>query len=121
MDREILLGNVMIDCNDAGKLQTFYAQLLGWEACELWGKPAVRSSSGTAFLFAEEPDFVRPTWPEKEGMQQKQMHFDFPVKNLAKMVKKAELLGAVKADAQFGGNQWVTMVDPSGHLFCLCL
>lgn len=117
---EIRLGNIMVDCGDARELQCFYARLLGWEACELWAKPAVRSSTGVVLLFAEEPGYVRPVWPEKAGMQQKQMHFDFQVDDLAEMVEKAERLGAVRAAAQFGGDQWVTMADPAGHLFCLC-
>jgi hypothetical protein len=25
-----------------------------------------------------------------------------------------------KAIFQFGGSEWVTMIDPAGHPFCLC-
>lgn len=74
---EISLGNVMVDCDDELKLQRFYGELLGWEMCELFDRPAVRSSDGIVFLFIEEPDYVPPVWPEKAGKQQKQMHFDF--------------------------------------------
>ena len=114
------LGNVMVDCEDEAKLQAFYSELLGWERCTLYDRPGVRSSGGIVFLFISEPDYVRPVWPEKEGSQQKQMHFDFQVPNLAEYVAKAEKLGAVKAPDQFGGKYWVTMFDPSGHPFCLC-
>lgn len=64
--------------------------------------------------------YVRPIWPEEEGKQQKQMHFDFQVPDVPKAVKKAEALGAVKMEAQFGGNEFTTMLDPAGHPFCLC-
>lgn len=117
---EVLLGNVMVDCDDERKLQRFYGELLGWEMCELFARPAVRSSSGIVFLFIEEKDYVPPVWPEDTGKQQKQMHFDFQVDNVAEMVKKAESLGAKKAESQFGGNDFVTMFDPAGHPFCLC-
>ncbi len=117
---EVVLGNVMVDCDDERKLQRFYGELLGWEMCELFARPAVRSSSGIVFLFIEEKDYVSPVWPEKAGKQQKQMHFDFQVDNVAEMVKKAESLGAKKAESQFGGNDFVTMFDPAGHPFCLC-
>lgn len=117
---EVVLGNVMIDCDDERKLQKFYAELLGWEACELFARPAVKSSTGIVFLFIEEPDYIRPTWPEINGMQQKQMHFDFQVDNVLEMMKKAEELGAVKANAQFGDKDYITMIDPAGHPFCLC-
>lgn len=63
-------------------------------------------------MFIEEKDYVPPVWPENAGKQQKQMHFDFQVDNVAEMVKKAE--------SQFGGNDFVTMFDPAGHPFCLC-
>ena len=120
MNNEVVLGNVMVDCDDEKKLQKFYSELLGWEMCELFARPAVRSSTGIVFLFIEEEDYIRPVWPEEEGKQQKQMHFDFQVDNVLEMVRKAELLGAVKAESQFGGNDFVTMLDPAGHPFCLC-
>lgn len=37
--------------------------------CELFARPAVRSSSGIVFLFIEEEDYVRPVWPEETGRQ----------------------------------------------------
>ena len=117
---EVVLGNVMVDCDDERKLQRFYGELLGWEMCELFARPAVSSSSGIVFLFIEEKDYVPPVWPENTGKQQKQMHFDFQVDNVAEMVKKAESLGAKKAESQFGGDDFVTMFDPAGHPFCLC-
>ena len=59
-------------------------------------------------------------WPEEEGKQQKQMHFDFQVSDVADAVEYAQSIGAIKATSQFGGNEWVTMLDPAGHPFCLC-
>lgn len=88
--------------------------------CELFERPAVRSDTGIVFLFSEEDNYIRPVWPEETGKQQKQMHFDFQVDHVMEMVKKAESLGAAKSEAQFGGNDFVTMLDPAGHPFCLC-
>ncbi|WP_073077393.1 VOC family protein [Sporobacter termitidis] len=120
MKKEVVLGNVMVDCDDERKLQKFYGELLGWDLCELFERPAVRSSSGVVFLFIEEPDYIRPIWPEESGKQQKQMHFDFQVDDILVMVEKAKVLGAVMAADQYGGEDFVTMIDPSGHPFCLC-
>ena len=120
MKDEVVLGNVMVDCNDEKQLQRFYGDLLGWEMCELYAKPAVRSSNGIVFLFSEESDYIPPVWPEENGRQQKQMHFDFQVEDVEKAVERAEKLGAVKAAAQYGGEHFVTMLDPAGHPFCLC-
>ena len=48
------------------------------------------------------------------------MHFDFQVPDLQAAVEYAQSLGAIKATAQFGGSEFVTMIDPAGHPFCLC-
>ncbi len=120
MEKEVLLGNVMVDCDDEKKLQKFYGALLGWEMCELFARPAVRSSTGIVFLFIEEAAYTRPVWPEESGKQQKQMHFDFQVDNVMEMVQKAEQLGATKSEAQFGRSDCVTMLYPAGHPFGVC-
>ena len=120
MKNEVILGNVMVDCDDEKKLQKFYGELLGWEMGEMFARPAVRSSTGIVFLFIEEEGYLPPVWPEEGQKQQKQMHFDFQVDDVAEMVQKAETLGAVKSKEQFGGDDFVTMFDPAGHPFCLC-
>ncbi len=118
----ICLGNIGVDCQDAARLQDFYAALLGWEKCELYECLAVRSQDGVVFLFdpARDYDYVRPVWPEMPGRQQKQMHFDFQVDDLAAAVAQAIEFGAVKAENQYGGEHFVTFFDPEGHPFCLC-
>lgn len=117
---KISLGNIMIDCDDEQKLCKFYHGLLGWERRVLFGRSALCSSDGLIFLFKEEPDYSPPKWPEEKGKQQKQMHFDFQVPDVAAAVAHAQSLGAVKAAAQFGNGEYVTMIDPAGHPFCLC-
>jgi len=117
---EYKLGNVMIDCLDAEGLCNFYANLLGWEKCIMYGLPAVRSLDGVVFLFAEEEDYLSPVWPEQANLQQKQMHMDFQVPSVPESVARAVALGAVKAQTQFGGDDFVTLLDPAGHPFCLC-
>ena len=121
MGQEVLLGNVMVDCDDEKKLQKFYSELLGWEICELFARPAVRSSSGIVFLFIEESGYIPPVWPEKDGNQQKQMHFDFQVDDVLLVAQKAERLGALRAGEQFVGNDFITMIDPAGHPFCFAI
>ena len=117
----ITLGNVMVDCYDDNRLWDFYAELLGWEKCVLYDLPAVRSQEGIVFLFIREEGYRPPVWPEEAEKQQKQMHFDFQVPDVPAAVRYAETLGAVKAAQQYGGAHFVTMFDPAGHPFCLCL
>jgi len=116
----IRLGNIMVDCGDEQALCEFYHKLLGWEKCEMYGRPALRSADGVLFLFIQEEDYVPPVWPEVSEAQQKQMHFDFQVPDVAAAIEYAVSLGAVKAASQFGGSDYVTMIDPAGHPFCLC-
>ena len=119
MCKEIRLADLVVDCPDAKKLSQFYHELLDWKTTELFGNPAVVSENGVMLVFVQEDDYVPPVWPEVEGRQQKQVHFDFLVSDLNTMITKAEALGARKADTQFGGSQFVTLFDPAGHPFCL--
>lgn len=121
MIQGICLGNLAIDCKNAIGLRDFYAALLGWESCLMYECPALRNETGFVLLFMEADfDYIKPVWPEEAGQQQKQMHLDFQVYDLPKAVQQAEALGAHKADSQFGGNHFITMLDPEGHPFCLC-
>ena len=120
MIKGIRLGNLMVDCADASALRGFYAAMLGWEPCEAYGLPGVRDERDGLILFAEEPDYLPPVWPELPGMQQMQIHLDFQVPDVTEAVAEAERLGAKKAAEQFGGSDFVTLFDPAGHPFCLC-
>lgn len=120
MSHEIKLADIVVDCADEQALCAFYVGLLGWKQSELFGHPAVVSENGVMFLFVQEEDYVPCVWPEAEGRQQKQMHFDFLVSDVTAAVARAEALGAKKAAIQFGGEHFTTMLDPAGHPFCLC-
>ncbi len=120
MATEIRLADLVVDCPDSRKLCDFYLGLLGWKETELFGNPAVISENGVMFVFVQEEDYVPPVWPEEEGRQQKQIHFDFLVPDVEAAVARAEELGAVKANSQFGGENFTTMLDPAGHPLCLC-
>jgi catechol 2,3-dioxygenase-like lactoylglutathione lyase family enzyme len=122
MAKGIKLGNITVDCADAKGLCDFYARFLGWEKIEMFGMPAVKDPGGMTILFVADEDYVYvpPVWPEQEGKQQKQIHFDFFVPDIAAAVKEAESLGAVKTKDQFGGDHFTTMLDPAGHPICIC-
>ena len=115
----IRLGNIMIDCNDDDSLREFYHKLLGWEKITMYGCPAVQKD-GVVFLFNKEEGYLPPVWPEENGKQQKQMHFDFQVENIVEAAEYAVTLGATKSLLQYGEDRWITLFDPEGHPFCLC-
>ena len=83
--------------------------------------PALIGDNGLLILFMGcDFEYIPPVWPEEPAKQQKQMHFDFQVDDLSYAVEEAIKLGATKAVAQYGGEHFVTMIDPEGHPFCLC-
>lgn len=119
MANAIRLADIVVDCADEKKLAAFYEGLLGWKTQEFFGHPALVSDY-LMLVFIQEEDYVPPIWPEQDGVQQKQLHFDFLVPDVPAAVARAEALGAVKAQVQFGGDAFTTMLDPAGHPFCLC-
>ena len=51
-------------------------------------------------------------------------HLDFGVSDgaeLQAMAAKALSLGATKASEQYGDGDWLTLLDPAGHPFCLVI
>lgn len=117
----ISIGDISIDCADPTRTQEFYAVLTDWKKCEAYGCPAVVSDGGLLILFMGcDYEYASPVWPEESGKQQKQMHFNFQVDDLLSAVEDAVKNGATKAATQYGGDHYVTMLDPEGHPFCLC-
>ena len=121
MISKLTIGDLTIDCANAGRARDFYADLMSWEKTTAFGALAVITDKGMTILFWE-PDvpFIPPVWPEESGEQQKQMHLDFTVDDVPSAVEKAIRLGATKAAEQYGGETCVTMLDTEGHPFCLC-
>lgn len=120
MISNLIIGDISIDCASPEKTRDFYAALTGWEKRESYGCPALLGGGLLLLFMGCDFEYVPPVWPEEDGKQQKQIHFNFQVDNLPSAVKEAERLGAAKAAAQYGGEHFVTMLDPEGHPFCLC-
>ena len=108
-----------VDCRSTEALRAFYAQLTPWD--QSFHPTSLAADNGFVVHFMQcDFDYVPPVWPEEPGRQQKQMHFNFEVDDLSAAVEEAVRLGAAKAANQYGGEQFVTMIDPDGHPFCLC-
>jgi catechol 2,3-dioxygenase-like lactoylglutathione lyase family enzyme len=117
----LTIGDLMIDCANAERARTFYANLTGWEKTVAFDCLALKAYNGMTILFVEtDIPYVPPVWPEEPEKQQKQMHFNFQVDDLPFAVDEALRLGATKSANQYGGEHFVTMLDPEGHPFCLC-
>lgn len=121
MIKGITIGDISIDCLNPKQTRNFYAKLTGWEKREAYNCPALVADNGLLILFMGcDFEYIPPVWPEEPGKQQKQIHFNFQVYDLQFAVKEATKHGAVKSTSQFGGEHFVTMLDPEGHPFCLC-
>ncbi|GHU82079.1 glyoxalase/bleomycin resistance/dioxygenase family protein [Clostridia bacterium] len=118
----IKLGGIMIDCEDPQSLASFYARLLGWDIGEKYGYAMIRKSGeNVRIFFQREIHYMPPTWPAMQGKQQMMQHLDFEVNDLQASVDYAISLGAKKAKTQNAPKHYITMLDPEGHPFCLCV
>ena len=117
----LTIGDLTIDCANAELSRDFYADFMGWEKITAFNNIALRTDNGLTILFSSiDVPYVAPIWPEEPNKQQKQMHLDFLVDDISSTVEKPITLGATRANAQYGGDECVTMVDPEGRPFCLC-
>ena len=117
----LTIGDLMIDCANAELSREFYSNLMGWDKIIAFDCLAVKTDNGMTILFAEiDIPYIPPVWPEEPGKQQKQMHLDFLVDDFPFAVEEAIRLGANRAPEQYGGEGFVTMLDPEGRPFCLC-
>ncbi len=119
----IKLKTVILECCDIPQLLSFYTGLLNWpvvyEVATFVGICSDMGEVGIAFQYDE--NYIPPIWPSQPGRQQMMAHLDFAVtdkEELKDAVEKAIMLGAKIASEQYGGEDWVTMVDPAGHPFC---
>lgn len=108
-----------IDCRKTEDLRAFYARLTPWN--QGVHPTALQAENGLVVHFMQcDFEYIQPVWPEEPGKQQKQMHFNFQADDLPAAVEEALRCGAVKAAGQYGGEQFVTLLDPDGHPFCIC-
>lgn len=122
MASKISFDKVVLDCQNPRALAEFYIGLLGWQkGYDKDGFVIIGSGKGGPDIgFQENLDYVPPVWPERSGCQQQMLHLDFAVDaaELPMWVEKATSLGGRAADTQFS-RDWMVMLDPEGHPFCL--
>lgn len=121
----ITLETVILECRDMEELVNFYSGFLDWPVVyredEFVRLQSPDNHTGIAVQYAE--DYLAPVWPSEPGKQQMMAHLDFGVdrKDLQEAVDKAVGLGAKIAETQYGGDAWITLLDPAGHPFCLLI
>ncbi|MCH5285993.1 MAG: VOC family protein [Christensenellaceae bacterium] len=122
----LTLKTVILECPDVRRLLSFYQALLGWPIAFDEGE-FVRiecPETGMGIAFQLEEDYEPPVWPTERGRQQMMAHLDFGVSDLAElraMADRALSLGATAAPTQYSDEDWLTLLDPAGHPFCLVI
>ena len=110
---------VALDTPDPPRLAAFYCALLGWtveRADDDW--ITISGGSGARLAFQLAPDHVAPTWPDPAVPQQ--IHLDLAVDDIPAASAYAESLGARRLTGPEIQEDFVVLLDPSGHPFCLC-
>ena len=122
---KITWTTLTLDCDDAGALGSFYADLLGWQitARDGTGWLQLRNPDGGVGLNIQAEDgYEPPVWPESAGRQAKMMHFELLVNDLAAAVQLVLRAGGSEAPHQPPDRDQTrirVMLDPAGHPFCL--
>ena len=117
--------SLVYDCEDPEELARFYARLLGGSMEEdPYGGYIVKAPGTPLCLgFQVDEDYTRPVWPGEKGDQLQMLHVDLQVDDRQKAMDYALSIGATMPEDQYcrpeWEMQWVTMLDPAGHPFCL--
>ncbi len=119
----VVINSVTVDCLYPESLADFYRDLLGWETVFESNDFVSLSAPGfpVRLGFQLNEDYIQPVWPEQAGKQQQMEHLDFKAASREEMqalVQHALTCGARIADDQFS-KDWVVMIDPEGHPFCI--
>ncbi len=110
------LSTIVFDCADPGQLADFYRALTGWQEVHRDDECVHLNDGGAVRIAFQRVDGYRPAgWPDTA----KQAHLDLTVTDLRQAVKEVLAAGASMPEFQPGGDDWVVLADPQGHLFCL--
>lgn len=110
------ITTVVLDCTDPGPLAEFYQAVTGWEVTYRDEDCVQLGNGGAIQLGFQRVDGYRPPgWPDVA----KQAHLDLKVRDLSRAVTQVLAIGATRPEFQPGGDEWVVLADPAGHLFCL--
>jgi catechol 2,3-dioxygenase-like lactoylglutathione lyase family enzyme len=110
---------VALDCPDAERLAAFYGAITGWpaERTDVDWIELRPPGGGPHIALQQVADHVAPSWPG--GSHPQQAHLDFDVHDLRIAEAAVIALGAHRAEVQPRPGEWLVMIDPAGHPFCL--
>jgi predicted enzyme related to lactoylglutathione lyase len=110
------LSAIVLDCADPVALAEFYRTATGWAVTASDEDWASLSDGGPIQLGFQRVDGYRP--PEWPGPA-KHAHVDLAVADLDSVAEELVAAGATRPEYQPGQGEWLVLVDPAGHPFCL--
>ena len=118
------LRGITLDCHDATTTAAFYVAVLGWDivARDGDGWIQVAGPADVHLNLQAEADFVAPVWPETPAAQQKMIHLEIEVDDLAAAIDRALAAGgslAAHRPPDRDPNRIRVVLDPAGHPHCL--
>jgi predicted enzyme related to lactoylglutathione lyase len=110
------LTTIVIDCADPDRLAGFYRAVTGWDVAYRDDQMVQLGNGGPIGLgFQRIAGYQSPAWPDDA----KHAHLDLAVADLDASVAAVLAAGASRPEFQPGGDEWVVLLDPEGHPFCL--
>ncbi|GII84632.1 glyoxalase [Sphaerisporangium siamense] len=109
------LTAIIIDCAAPKALARFYQDVTGWQITHSDDDFAYLGEGPFQLAFQRIDGYRGPGWPDAA----KHAHLDFKVADIPQAVEGLLAAGATKPEFQPGGEDWVVLADPEGHLFCL--
>lgn len=106
---------VVLDSARPAGLAEFYRRVLGGEITDSGDDYAALAADGVALAFQRVPDESASPWPGGG----RRLHLDVVVPDLDAARKVLVEEGAVEAEFQPGGEDWIVLLDPEGHPFCI--
>jgi catechol 2,3-dioxygenase-like lactoylglutathione lyase family enzyme len=107
-----------IECADPEAMAEFYIGLMGGRVTHRKPDWTGVEAGGLRLNFHRAAGHRPPTWPSMDVPMQH--HFDLVVKDLDAAISQAQRLGARLADFQDEDDpDYMVLLDPSGHPFCL--
>lgn len=103
---------VVVDCENPGKLGRWWAEALGWTIIDE-GTDEVELGNPNGV-----PNLLFLVVPEGKAGKNR-LHLDFVPDDQAAEVTRLEGLGARRTDIGQGETTWVVMADPEGNEFCV--
>jgi hypothetical protein len=112
-DMSLKFQATVVDCNEALRVGTFWAELLNLpleadeDGTECWVEPG-----------GDAADILFLTVPEAKTVKNR-LHIDLRPDDQDAEVARALALGASHADIGQGTQTWVVLADPEGNEFCI--